>query len=97
MFPGVSVAGAAHLCVILQRTMLEKITFEKKLGIDSSEKKYIGLKVATVSFLVAFTGGLTAFLGLGKIGYWVVVVGVLGGFVGIILHLLAMFTPLFKD
>jgi len=59
--------------------MFEKITFEKKLSIDSSENKYIGLKIATVSFLVALSGGLIAFLGLGKVGYWVVVVGVLGG------------------
>lgn len=76
--------------------MLEEITFEKKLGIDSSEKKWVGLKIMTVSFLVAICGGLIAFLGLGKLGYWVVVVGVLGGFVGISLHFLAMFTPLFK-
>ena len=77
--------------------MFEKFTFEKKLGIDSSEKKYIGLKVMTVSGLVAFAGAIVAFLGLGKVGYWIVVVGVLGAFVGISLHFLAMFTPLFKD
>ena len=77
--------------------MLEKFTFEKKLGIDSSEKKWIGLKIATVSGLVAFSGGFAAFLGLGIIAYWIVVVGVLGGFVGLLLLFLAMFTPLFKD
>jgi hypothetical protein len=77
--------------------MFEKFTFEKKLGIDSSQKKYIGLKIATVSFLVALSGALVAFLGLGKIGYWIVVVGILGGFVGIFLHFLAVFTPLFKE
>ena len=77
--------------------MLEKFTFEKKLGIDSSEKKWIGLKIATVSGFVAFSGGFAAFLGLGIIAYWIVVVGVLGGFVGLFLHFLAMFTPLFKD
>ena len=77
--------------------MLEKFTFEKKLGVDSSEKKWIGLKIMTVSFLVAMLGALFAVLGLGKVGYWVVVFGVLGGGVGIFLHFLAMFTPLFKD
>jgi hypothetical protein len=77
--------------------MLEKFTFEKKLGVDSSEKKWIGLKIMTVSFLVAMLGALIAVLGLGKVGYWVVVFGVLGGVVGIFLHFLAMFTPLFKD
>ena len=76
--------------------MFEKITFEKNLGIDSSEKKWLGMKMATVSFLVALSGGLVAFSGLGKIGYWMVVVGVSGGCIGIFLHFLAMFTPLFK-
>ena len=76
--------------------MFEKFTFEKKLGIDSSEKKYIGLKVATVSGLVAFSGGLIAFIGPGKVGYWIVVAGVVGGIVGLFQHFLAMFTPLFK-
>jgi len=76
--------------------MFDKYTFEKKLGIDSSEKKWLGLKIATVSGLVAFSGGLVAFLGLGKIGYWILVAGVIGGFVGMFLHFLAMFTPIFK-
>jgi len=71
--------------------MFEKFTFEKKLGIDSSEKKYIGLKVATISFLVALSGILVAFLGLVKHGYWIVVIGVLGGFVGMFLHFLSLF------
>ena len=82
--------------VILPRNMFDKFTFEKKLGIDSSEKKYIGMKIATVSFLVALFGALIAFLGLGKIGYWIVVVGVLGGGVGILLHFLVVFAPLFR-
>ena len=77
--------------------MLEKFTFEKKLGIDSSEKKYIGLKIATVSFLVAFTGMLIVSLGSREPGYWVVVVGISGGFVGMFFHFLAMFTKAFKD
>ncbi len=76
--------------------MFDKFTFEKKLGIDSSEKKWIGLKVMTVSFLVAMFGGLIAFIGLGMLGYWIVVIGVLGGFVGISLHFISMFAPLFK-
>jgi len=38
--------------------VLEKITFEKKLGIDSSEKKYQGLKISTVSFFVVLAGAL---------------------------------------
>ena len=72
--------------------MLEIITFEKKLGIDSSHKKWRGLKIMTVSFLVACTGAILTLLGLGKVGYWVVVLGVLGGFVGIVLHFYAMFS-----
>lgn len=72
--------------------MLEKITFEKKLGIDSKDKKWRGLKIMTVSFLVAAAGAILTVLGLGKLGYWVVVVGVLGGFVGIGVHFYAMFS-----
>ena len=76
--------------------MLEKITFEKKLGIDSSERKWIGLKVATASGIIALFGALVAWAGLGKLGYWVVVAGVLGGGVGIILHFFAMLTSFAK-
>ena len=83
-------AGRLTKTLILQNHMLEKFTFEKKLGIDSSEKKWIGLKIATVSGLVAFSGGFAAFLGLGIIAYWIVVVG-------LFLLVLAMFPPLFKD
>lgn len=45
--------------------MFEKFTFEKKLGIDSNEKKYGGLKVGTVSLLIAFAGVLSVALGAG--------------------------------
>ena len=72
--------------------MLEKITFEKKLGIDSSDKKWRGLKIMTVAFLVAAAGALLAFIGWGKVGYWVVIVGVLCAFIGIVLHFGAMFS-----
>ena len=77
--------------------MLEKITFEKKLGIDSNDKKWRGLKIMTVSFLVALGGGIVAFIGLGKLGYWVVVSGVLGGFIGMAMHFYAMFSQFFKS
>jgi hypothetical protein len=70
--------------------MLEKITFEKKLGIDSREKKYIGLKIGTISVLVGAAGGLVSILGLQNIGFWIVVIGVLGCGVGFVLHLVAM-------
>lgn len=70
--------------------MLEKITFEKKLGIDSSEKKWRGLKVMTVSFLVAMFGALLAFLGVYEVGRLVVITGITGGFVGMAMHFAAM-------
>jgi len=72
--------------------MLNKISFEKKLGIDSSDKKWRGMKVFTVSFLVCATGALLAFFGLGKIGYWVVVCGFFGCAIGMIMHFNAMFS-----
>ena len=76
--------------------MLEKFTFEKKLGIDSSEKKWIGLKIGTVSGIIAFCGALVAWVGLGKLGYWIVAAGILGGVVGLILHFYAMLMSFVK-
>ena len=70
--------------------MSEKFTFEKKLGIDSSEKKYQGLKVITIAFLVAMSGALIAFLGAIDFGRAVIIVGTLGGFVGMLMHFTAM-------
>ena len=77
--------------------MLDIIAIEKKLGIDSSDKKWRGLKLMTVSFLVALGGGILAFIGLGKLGYWVVVAGVLGGFIGMAMHFYAMFSQFSKS
>jgi len=71
--------------------MLEKLTFEKKLGIDSSEKKWRGLKVMTVFFLLAMLGALLVFLGLVEVGRVVVFCGIAGGFVGMAMHFAALF------
>ncbi len=71
--------------------MFKKITFEKKLGIDSTDKKWRGLKICTVSFFMAFFGFVLVFLSLREIGYWVLVVGVLVGFIGMAIHFREMF------
>lgn len=71
--------------------MLEKFTFEKKLGIDSSDKKWRGSKVMTVSFLLVLFGALLFFFGFVEIGRLVVISGIAGSFFGAALHLAAMF------
>lgn len=71
--------------------MFEKFTFEKKLGIDSSENKWRGLKVMTASFLLAMFGALLVFLGAIETGRVVVVAGITGGFVGMAMHFVSMF------
>ncbi len=70
--------------------MLKKLTFEKKLGIDSREPKWRGLKVVTVSGLVAFLGGGIAVAGFGSLGYWFVLLGFAGGVIGMAMHLYAL-------
>lgn len=70
--------------------MFENFTFEKKLGIDSSEKKYYGLKVCTLSLLVAFVGILCVVLGAVSLGRILIVVSFLGMCVGMVVHFSAM-------
>jgi len=77
--------------------MFEKITFEKKLGIDSSERKYIGMKVGVISILVMLFGNLIAFLGFIRIGDGITVIGIVGGAVALVLHFLGMYTNIFKE
>jgi hypothetical protein len=57
--------------------------FEKKLGIDSSKKRWIGLKIGTVSGLAAFFGAFAMWLGAVELGRAIVVIGIAGGFIGI--------------
>jgi len=70
--------------------MFENFTFEKKLGIDSSERKYYGLKVGTLSLLVAFVGVLCVVLGAVSLGRILIVVSFLGMCVGMVVHFCAM-------
>lgn len=70
--------------------MFENFTFEKKLGIDSSEKKYHGLKIGTLSLLIAFVGVLCVALGAVSFGRFLIVVSFLGMCVGMIMHFYAM-------
>ena len=55
--------------------------------------KYRGLKIGFVGFCVAMLGWLVAVFIAGAIGYWLVVCGVLVGFIGMIVHVVLMFAP----
>ena len=76
--------------------MFKKITFEKRLGIDSSERKYIGMKVGVVSILVMLLGNLIAYSGYIGIGDGITLIGILGGTIALVLHVLLMYTNIFK-
>lgn len=76
--------------------MFKRLTFEKKLGIDSREPKWRGLKVVAVSGLVAFLGGGIAAVGLGGVGYWIVLLGFAGGVIGMAMHLYAFADEVFR-
>ena len=51
-----------------------------------SPRQLLGLRIATVCFMVAVAGWLVAVFVSGSWGYWVVVAGVLGGCTGIVFH-----------
>jgi hypothetical protein len=51
-----------------------------------SPRQLVGLRIATISFIVAIAGWLITVFVSGALGYWVVVVGVLGGCTGIVIH-----------
>ena len=71
------------------------MTFEKHLGIDSSNNKWLGLKLSTISVLIAFVGGLISFLEFDQLGYWALVLGVIGTIIGLLLHILILIRSLF--
>ena len=72
--------------------MLDRVTLEKKLGIDSSQKKYQGLIIVTISFFVVFMGIILFMLGLGFVGRIFIFLGFTGSFIGIIRHFWIMFS-----
>jgi hypothetical protein len=65
------------------------MSFEKKLGIDSSKKRWLGLKIATISFLICAFGAVIAWLGRIEIGRVVIILGMIGGFAGMAVHFYA--------
>ncbi|MGE0356199.1 MAG: hypothetical protein AB7P08_04720 [Burkholderiales bacterium] len=56
-----------------------------------SSRQLFGLRIATAGLIVAVLGWLIAEFISGAIGYWVAVVGVVGGGVGIIIHNINVF------
>ena len=65
------------------------MSFEKKLGIDSSKKRWLGLKIATISGLAAFLGAFVVWLGAVEFGRVILVLGIIGGFAGMAIHFYA--------
>jgi uncharacterized membrane protein len=63
--------------------------FERRRG----SRKLLGLRLMTAGFIVAVLGWLLAVFLSGRTGYWLVVVGVVGGVVGIVIHYMNIFRP----
>lgn len=51
-----------------------------------SPRQLVGLRVAAIGFIVAVAGWLITVFVSGTWGYWVTVVGVLGGIAGVVFH-----------
>jgi len=66
--------------------MLKNITFEKKFGINSKENIWLGLKIATISGLIAFSGVFFVALDMIFLGKIFVILGFVGVFVGMATH-----------
>ena len=62
----------------------------KEVTTKIPEKNLRGMKIGVVSFCVALSGWLVAVLVNGKVGFVLVVVGVVAGFIGIAIHLASM-------
>jgi uncharacterized protein YacL len=60
---------------------------------DSRPKiHFLGLKVGVIGFIIALCGWLTAIYVNGRVGFILAVVGILSGFVGMLIHFYFMFT-----
>ena len=57
-------------------------------GIPHSDKRFLGLKIALIGYLVAMTGMLLLFGGFGKTGQLIAYLGAGVGVVGIITQML---------
>ncbi len=60
---------------------------EKKLGIDSSQKKFQGLIIVTISFFVVVMGVILFMLGGGSVGRMLIIIGFIGCIIGISRHI----------
>ena len=66
--------------------ILKNITFENKFGINSKENIWLGLKIATISGLMAFSGVFFVALDMIFLGKVFVILGLVGAFVGMATH-----------
>ena len=72
--------------------MFNKLIFERKLGINSSEGKWVGLKIAFVSFVIVVSGFVFSIFIQDDIGRWISKIGIGGFFTGGLLHLFILFS-----
>jgi hypothetical protein len=85
-----ALVGAAFAAIaIFIAAMLRPAT--QRIEKSRPPKQFIGLKIMTVSFIVALCGWLVAVLVHGRAGFVLVVLGIFGGFIGIVVHLVNLF------
>nr|AAK28601.1 hypothetical protein [uncultured bacterium] len=59
----------------------------------SGPRKLLGLRIMAVGFIFAVVGWLIAVYVSGVAGYWIAVLGVLGGGVGVLVHIVNLMAP----
>jgi len=85
-----ALVGAAFAAIaIFIAAMLRPAT--QRIEKSRPSRQFIGLKIMTVSFIVALCGWLVATLVHGRSGFVLLVLGIFGGFVGIVVHLVHLF------
>jgi len=88
--PMLALGGAAFaVFALFIAAMLRPAT--QRIEKSRPPKQFIGLKIMTVSFIVALCGWLVAVLIHGRAGFVLVALGIFGGFIGIFVHLVNLF------
>lgn len=81
---------ASFLVLLLVRTIRPNSRLRGSFYVERSTSR--GLKIGFGGFCVAALGWLVAVFIAGTLGFWLVVLGVAIGFVGIIVHFVIVFT-----
>jgi len=85
--------GAVASAVILLVVWAVRSDGRLRGGFYVNPSRYRGLRIGFGGFCVAMLGWLIGVFASGTVGYWVVALGILIGFIGMIVHFVIMLTP----